>query len=144
SLQDQVLKTHLSDVIPLLVDIIDYKTHLQKRFPDQLQEKMENLHELSSALADFAQRQPESGLSDWLQSITLVRDEEGDDSGEEGVSLMTLHSSKGLEYKRVFIAGVEDGLIPHRNNMEERALLEEERRLFYVGMTRAMEKLTLV
>jgi DNA helicase-2/ATP-dependent DNA helicase PcrA len=144
ALKEQVLRAKLDDVIPLLVDGLDYKAYLQKKHSDQFQDKMENLHELSGALADFAMRQPDAKLADWLQTITLVRDEETDEAGEDGVSLMTLHTSKGLEFKRVFIVGVEDGLIPHRNNMTERVLLEEERRLLYVGMTRAREKLTLL
>src|SRR5690606_2925457 len=111
---------------------------------ENVSDKIENVHELSGALTDFGVRNPGLGLSDWLQMISLVREEEDASEQIEGVSLMTLHTAKGLEYPRVFIIGVEDGLIPHRSNIDDQMLLEEERRLFYVGMTRAREKLTLV
>ncbi|TWW09129.1 hypothetical protein E3A20_17400, partial [Planctomyces bekefii] len=84
---------------------------------------------------------PDAGVAEWLQSVTLASGE-GETKG--GVSLMTLHMSKGLEFPRVFIVGVEEGLLPHRSSMEADDSIEEERRLFYVGMTRAKERLSLL
>ena len=74
--------------------------------------------------------------------MTLVRDQK-DQETVSGVSLMTLHMAKGLEFRRVFLTGVEDGLLPHRNSADDHQQLEEERRLLYVGITRAKEKLSL-
>jgi DNA helicase-2/ATP-dependent DNA helicase PcrA len=132
----------LDKAIQEVLDATDYLEHLNKKFPDQARDKTENIYELAFAMAEFSKRHPEATLGDWLQSITLVRDE-SDPMAATGVSLMTLHMAKGLEFPRVYIAGVEEGLIPHRNNMDG-YLLEEERRLFYVGMTRAKERLSLV
>ncbi len=142
-IKSEYLSGDLFNLVPVILDAIDYKDYLAKKFPDKLEDKTGNIHELTQALSDYAHNSPDASLSDWLQMITLVR--EGEDSEEEtvGVSLMTLHVAKGLEFKSVYVVGVEDGLIPHRNNLEDNSLLEEERRLFYVGMTRAREKLTL-
>jgi len=141
--QGEFLSGDLATLVPAILDVIDYKDYLAKKFPDKLEDKVENLHELTQALTDYNHNYPDASLSDWLQLITLVR--EGEDAEDEtlGVSLMTLHVAKGLEFKSVYVVGVEDGLIPHRNNIENESLLEEERRLFYVGMTRAREKLSL-
>jgi len=143
TISQQLQKAPLAECVSLLLEMIDYKSYLQKKFPDQFLDKNENIHELSTAIANFSQRNPTSSLADWLQMVTLDREEE-EEGTMGGVSLMTLHTSKGLEFKRVFIVGVEEGLIPHRNSTDDPALLEEERRLFYVGMTRAREKLSLI
>ena len=141
-LREQLLDASLDQVVEIFLETVDYKSYLKAKFPDQFLDKNENIHELSSALAEHYRRNPEHKLSDWLQIITLVRDEE--EEANEGVSMMTLHTAKGLEYERVFIVGVEDGMLPHRSNMDDLDLLEEERRLFYVGMTRAKVKLSLL
>ena len=132
----------LSEFLPYLLKELDYKTYLQKKFPDQLQDKMSNLHELGAAIAEYSANNSKSSLANWLKDISLA--DSGDNSEEGGVHLMTLHAAKGLEFRKVYIAGVEDGLIPHSNSMEQEHDIEEERRLFYVGMTRAREKLLLL
>ena len=102
--------------------------------------RRENLQQLAAAVAEAAARGQE--LEDFLDSIALL--EENDDEGAaDGVSLMTLHSAKGLEFDVVFMAGLEDGLLPHANSRDEPEGLEEERRLAYVGMTRARKWLAL-
>lgn len=141
--KEQILKASVDEAVGVLVDLIDYREYLQRKYSDQFGDKIENIHELSNALSTFARSNPEASLFDWLQSVSLFRDEQTD-SVEQGVAMMTLHMAKGLEFERVFIAGVEEGLIPHRNNSDDKALLEEERRLLYVGMTRAKQKLSLV
>jgi len=83
---------------------------------------------------------PDATISSWIQSISLASEQNGK---EGGVTLMTLHMAKGLEYDRVYIVGMEDGILPHHNSLEDNDLIEEERRLFYVGMTRARKKLSL-
>ena len=82
-------------------------------------------------------------MSAFLSHASLEAGEGQANEGEDSVQLMTLHSAKGLEFKQVFLAGMEEGLFPHSRSSEESGRLEEERRLCYVGMTRAMEKLTL-
>ena len=102
--------------------------------------RRENLQQLAAAVAEAAVRGQE--LEEFLDSVALL--EENDDEGEaDGVALMTLHSAKGLEFDIVFIAGLEDGLLPHSNSRDEPEGLEEERRLAYVGMTRARKWLAL-
>ncbi len=128
------------EILEELIQEIDYLGYLDKKYHLQYEDKVANVHELVIALEDFHAKHPKQGLSDWLQSVTLNN---ADGEEAQGVSLMTLHSAKGLEFRRVYIGGVEDGLVPHANNVEDKELLEEERRLFYVGMTRAREKLSL-
>ncbi|NNE07008.1 MAG: UvrD-helicase domain-containing protein [Gemmatimonadetes bacterium] len=103
----------------------------------------ENIDELIAALADFERRKPSGNLVDFLAEVSLLTDIDSWDEGQEAVTLMTLHNSKGLEFPRVYIAGAEEGLLPHARSMMDESQLEEERRLFYVGLTRAMEKVTL-
>jgi DNA helicase II / ATP-dependent DNA helicase PcrA len=139
-LQRVIPTVSLSDLLAELLDQTDYRNYLRKRFVDQYPDKIENIHELGTSIAEFVHKRPADSLVDWLQSIALVSAEE---EAVDGVNLMTLHMAKGLEFKRVYIVGVEDGLIPHRSSMESAAELEEERRLLYVGMTRARERLSL-
>jgi DNA helicase-2/ATP-dependent DNA helicase PcrA len=102
--------------------------------------RRENLQQLAAAVAEATTRGQD--LEDFLDSVALL--EENDDQGApEGVALMTLHSAKGLEFDAVFLAGLEDGLLPHSNSRDDLEALEEERRLAYVGMTRARRKLAL-
>jgi DNA helicase-2/ATP-dependent DNA helicase PcrA len=102
--------------------------------------RRENLQQLAAAVAEAAVRGQD--LEEFLDSVALL--EENDEEGSsDGVALMTLHSAKGLEFDMVFLAGLEDGLLPHANSRDEPASLEEERRLAYVGMTRAKRWLGL-
>jgi DNA helicase-2/ATP-dependent DNA helicase PcrA len=102
--------------------------------------RRENLQQLASAVAEAAVRGQE--LEDFLDSVALL-EENDDETAAEAVSLMTLHSAKGLEFNVVFLSGLEDGLLPHANSRDDLASLEEERRLAYVGMTRARRRLAL-
>ena len=118
----------------------------QKEKGEKGQARVENLRELVSATREF---DPEDALDDipllaaFLDHAALEAGEGQADEYEDSVQLMTLHSAKGLEYPVVFLAGVEEGLFPHKMSLEESGRLEEERRLCYVGVTRAMEKLYL-
>jgi DNA helicase-2/ATP-dependent DNA helicase PcrA len=127
-------------VLETLLERTGYIEYVTKKFPDQAQDKIENIHELGAALADFAGAYPDATLSDWLQSVTLSSSE---GESQTGVTLMTLHMAKGLEFPRVYIVGLEENLLPHKNSLDDPESLEEERRLFYVGMTRAKERLSL-
>ena len=106
--------------------------------------RRENIQELISALREFNDTHPDSGLEEFLEEVSLVSDVDMADFGRNAVTLMTLHAAKGLEFPVVFIAGLEEGLFPVSNAMMEEKDLEEERRLFYVGMTRAMQKIHLL
>jgi DNA helicase-2/ATP-dependent DNA helicase PcrA len=142
-LKSELKSGGLANFVESLVKLTGYRTWLENKFPDKVVDKLENIHDLAGALAVFEEEGSKKGLealSDWLQSVTLVTTE---DENAQGVSLMTLHSAKGLEFDRVYIVGVEDGLLPYGSSAEDEADLEEERRLFYVGMTRARKKLSL-
>lgn len=102
--------------------------------------RRENLGQLAAAVAEAAARGQE--LEDFLDSVALLEENDQEGAGE-GVSLMTLHAAKGLEFDVVFLAGLEDGLLPHASSREDPEDLEEERRLAYVGMTRARRRLAL-
>ncbi len=106
--------------------------------PDGLN-ALENLNELINSAAEYDKQAEKPSLLDYLQQISLFSDTDAYDAASDRVSLMTLHAAKGLEFEHVFIAGVEDGLLPHErsNTGEDDEQLEEERRLFFVGITRA-------
>lgn len=142
TIKAQMSQLSLDSIVGELIKIIDYQSYLKNKFPDQYLDKMENVYELINVISQYAERNENATLSDWLESISLNREE--DKPGQKGVSLMTLHMAKGLEFRRVYIVGVEEGLLPYKANSYINALLEEERRLFYVGMTRAKEKLTIL
>ena len=106
--------------------------------------RRENIQELISALREFNDTHPAAALEDFLEEVSLVSDVDMTEFGRNVVTLMTLHAAKGLEFPVVFIAGLEEGLFPVSNAMMEEKELEEERRLFYVGVTRAMQKVHLL
>ena len=121
--------------------------HYEKEKGEKGRNRIENLDELVNAGRTFEQDDWEETEVDkmtaFISHASLEAGEGQANEGEDSVQLMTLHSAKGLEFKQVFLAGMEEGLFPHSRSSEESGQLEEERRLCYVGMTRAMEKLTL-
>lgn len=121
--------------------------HYEKEKGEKGRSRIENLDELVNAGRSFEQDDWEESEVDkmtaFISHASLEAGEGQANEGEDSVQLMTLHSAKGLEFKQVFLAGLEEGLFPHSRSSEESGRLEEERRLCYVGMTRAMEKLTI-
>ncbi len=107
--------------------------------------RYENVQELLNAIKEFTddKEREDKSLSAFLQEVTLLTDEDRSDSNEEAVTLMTIHMAKGLEFNHVYIVGMEEDLFPSQMMLSSRADLEEERRLFYVAITRAKKKLTL-
>ena len=105
--------------------------------------RIDNLNEFKSITASFEARTGSINILDFLEEISLIADIEEHRKTDDAITLMTLHSAKGLEFKVVFITGMEDGIFPHQNSFCESGGLEEERRLCYVGITRAKEKLYL-
>ena len=105
------------------------------------EERLENLEAFLSRAAEFEEVRPQSSLIEFLEDVALVADVDSYDPNADNLVLMTLHSAKGLEFPVVFIGGLENGLLPHSNSQDSLASTEEERRLFYVGITRAQSKL---
>ncbi|GAB4168801.1 MAG: DNA helicase II [Wenzhouxiangellaceae bacterium] len=142
-------ETDLGGLMLRIIERSQLITHYQSREPaDRVEARQENLDELVRAAADFEQPEEEAqiGLSLTASFLSQAALEAGDHQGaqwEDCVQLMTLHSAKGLEFPLVFIAGLEEGLFPHQKSVAEPGRLAEERRLAYVGMTRARERLYL-
>ena len=111
--------------------------------PETMEDRTENLDELRSNLARFSQENPEGTLTDFLEEIALLTDLDSYNAEADTVVLMTIHSAKGLEFPVVYIAGMEDGIFPGQQALFDPSEIEEERRLAYVGITRAKEKLVL-
>ncbi|MBD3419409.1 MAG: AAA family ATPase [Chitinivibrionales bacterium] len=108
---------------------------------EEAESRIENVNELLNTLAIWHEENSGKGLADFLEEISLVTDVDKWNRQDESVNLMTMHCAKGLEFETVFLVGLEDGLLPSQQNIDDPAKLEEERRLLYVGATRAMKKL---
>lgn len=135
--------TSVADGLTLLLSKSGYFDVLRASRDPQDEARLENLDELVAVARDFARNNPEGTIIDFLTEVALVSDADdlSDESGS--VSLMTMHTAKGLEYDAVFVTGVEEDLIPHRISAGEPGGPQEERRLFYVGITRARKRLHL-
>ena len=123
-----------------------YLAELQVSNDPQDESRIENLRELEAVAREYEDATPEGGLAEFLERVSLVADSDQiPDAPEDGgvVTLMTLHTAKGLEFPVVFLTGVEDGVFPHMRSLGNTTELEEERRLAYVGITRARERLYL-
>jgi ATP-dependent DNA helicase UvrD/PcrA len=120
-----------------------YLAALEEERTIEAQGRIENLQELSGVAAEISAREPETDLAGFLEQVSLVGEQDEYDEDESAITLMTLHIAKGLEFPVVFIVGLEDGVFPHYRSMTDSAELEEERRLAYVGITRARQRLYL-
>ena len=120
-----------------------YLLELEAERTVEAEGRIENIRELGGVAAEFEQRSPDGSLSDFLEQLSLVSEQDEYDEESGSVTLMTLHNAKGLEFPVVYIIGLEDGVFPHYRSMGDPAQLEEERRLMYVGVTRARERLYL-
>ena len=132
---DELTPAHLIDA---LVRRLDYLRYLSDGTP-QGEARIENVKELLSVAAEYQ----DVGLAGFLEEVSLISDIDSADLGSDAVVLMTLHSAKGLEFPAVFITGLEEGVLPHSRALYDANEMEEERRLMYVGMTRAREELCL-
>ena len=136
-IESQKLKSNLPALIDYITNRINYKGYIDDG-TDIGQSKVENVKELINVSSEY------KSLNAFLEAIALMESEEkSDKDANSAVNLMTLHSSKGLEFPVVFMIGLEEGLFPHSKSMLEQADLEEERRLCYVGITRAKERLLI-
>jgi DNA helicase-2/ATP-dependent DNA helicase PcrA len=123
--------------IRFVLDGMGYAEYLRQEDPDRWEERVENVFELLSLLP------AEGSLAEMLAEATLFTDRDQEDDGGDRVNLLTLHAAKGLEFPVVFLVGMEEGIFPHSRCLEEPEGVREERRLCYVGMTRAMQRLFL-
>ncbi len=124
-----------------LLEDAGYIHALQEEGSEEAFSRIENIFEFTKAIKDFEEVNEGATLSDFLDHVALISDVDSYDQEAGRVTLMTLHAAKGLEFPVVFMAGMEEGLFPHSRSMDDADALEEERRLCYVGMTRAMEHL---
>ena len=129
----------------LLKAVMDKSGYLEeiKKDDEEGDSRLENIGELLSATMEFETKYPDAGLEDFLAQMALMSDIDNVQNDNEAIIMMTLHSAKGLEYPYVFITGLEEGLFPSQRSYFEEHQMEEERRLMYVGITRARERLYL-
>lgn len=142
------LKKEITDVSPpeainLIAEKSGYLAELEKKGTVEAEGRIEDIRELVSVAASFSELYPGAGVNAFLERISLITDIDMFDKTEDSVTLMTVHNAKGLEFPVVFIVGLEEGLFPHSRSLYDEDELEEERRLCYVGITRAMDKLYL-
>ena len=133
----------VSELIKEVLNKTGYIKALELENTAQAENRIENLEELLTVAMEFEEEEAETGLANFLESITLASDIDNLEENEEAVTLMTLHSAKGLEFPVVFLVGMEEGIFPSYKSIGEPKELEEERRLCYVGLTRAEEFLYL-
>lgn len=133
----------VSDIYDGLLVKTGYLKNLELQNTVEAEGRIENLLEFKSVIYDFEKENPQLSLSEFMERIALLSEIDNHDAGEDAVVLMTLHSAKGLEFPVVFMPGMEDGLFPGWRAFEKPDGIEEERRLCYVGMTRAMQRLYL-
>jgi len=134
-------KTPLPAFIDLVLDASGYREDLKQERSSEADARLENLEELIAAAEDYVRGQEDATLEGFLDGVALVSDVDELPDGARGVTLMTLHSAKGLEFPVVFLTGMEEGVFPHVRAMDSVDEIEEERRLCYVGITRAKERL---
>ncbi len=143
---EQSMALDTTELIDLAVERTGYGAMLRED-KEHGEERMENLQELRASAEQFSGSDERGQLTDFLENVALVSDVDGLQGGDDSeidadaITLITLHQAKGLEYDAVFLVGLEDGMLPHSRSLEDPAQLEEERRLLYVGMTRARKRL---
>jgi DNA helicase-2/ATP-dependent DNA helicase PcrA len=143
------LRHHLNDgagparMVEFAAQESGYVAELEEQRTVEAEGRLENIRELGSVAVELMAREPDAGLEEFLEQVSLVGEQDEFEEEDSTVTLMTLHIAKGLEFPVVFIVGMEDGIFPHYRSMTDAAALEEERRLAYVGITRAQERLYL-
>ncbi|HLS93832.1 MAG TPA: 3'-5' exonuclease, partial [Microbacterium sp.] len=140
---EQAPPSSVAEGLQVLLNKSGYLDTLRQSRDPQDEARVENLDELVAVTREFARNNPEGTIIDFLTEVALVADSDDLDDASGTVSLMTLHTAKGLEFDTVFLTGVEEDLIPHRISAGEPGGPQEERRLFYVGITRARKRLYL-
>ncbi|HBE19348.1 MAG TPA: DNA helicase UvrD [Cyanobacteria bacterium UBA11149] len=141
--QGEVENFSAAGILRGIMDESGYIEDLQKQGTEEAENRLENISELYNAVQEFAEENNDTTLQSFLGNASLASDLDNLEEGQKAVSLMTLHSAKGLEFPVVFLVGLEQGLFPHTRSINDPVALEEERRLCYVGITRAEEQLFL-
>jgi len=132
----------VAEFLDLVLDRTRYRSYLLDDI-EEGEDRWDNVKELRTVAADFVDVPAPDGLNAFLEQVALVSDVDNADDGGDGLTLITLHQAKGLEFPTVFMVGMEEGMLPHMRSFDDPAQMEEERRLCYVGMTRAKERLYL-
>jgi DNA helicase-2/ATP-dependent DNA helicase PcrA len=133
-----------AEVLEAVLDRTGYLAELASSSDPQDESRVENLAELVGVAREFSERVPDGGVPEFMEQVSLVADADTvPGEGDGVVTLMTLHAAKGLEYPAVFLTGLEDGVFPHLRTLGDERELQEERRLAYVGITRARQRLYL-
>jgi DNA helicase-2/ATP-dependent DNA helicase PcrA len=141
---DAARQDDVATLIGKMLDRTGYLKDLRDEDTEEANERIENLMELVSAAREYETREPEASLGGFVDRLSLLSEADEESGTKEArVWMMTMHAAKGLEFPTVIIAGLEEGLFPHSRSAEDEEELEEERRLCYVGMTRAREQLVL-
>src|SRR5262249_9753832 len=144
TLTDMARRESVSIALGKILDQSGYLRELHEEHSEEAESRVENLAELVSAAREYESREAEPSLGGFVDGLSLLSDADEEQGARDArVWLMTLHSAKGLEFPVVILAGLEEGLFPHSRSSEDEEELEEERRLCYVGMTRARSKLVL-
>lgn len=135
----------ISDVMELLLEETGYKRDLEIEDTDEARGRIENIDELFNKIIDFEIKNEDASLNKFLEEVALVADIDSLDESQDYVVMMTIHSAKGLEFPKVFLCGMEDGLFPSYMTIisDDKTEIEEERRLCYVAITRAMDSITI-
>lgn len=131
----------LPEFIAYIIEETGYLRELKQEDTEEAQSRIENLQELVNVARDFSPEDDNNILGEFLAQVALVSDLDETPDSDNAVTLMTLHAAKGLEFETVFLAGLEEGIFPHSRSLNNNIEMEEERRLMYVGVTRAKQKL---
>jgi DNA helicase-2/ATP-dependent DNA helicase PcrA len=134
----------VAQIVEMTWDITGYMDELTSERSFEALSRQENLRELAGVANEYDESADEPSLADFLERVALITDTDTTEGEEAGVTFMTLHNAKGLEFPAVFMVGMEEGVFPHIRSLTEPDQLEEERRLCYVGITRAKERLYLL
>jgi len=132
---------HGSILLKTIIDKINYMDFIKENKSENADDRIENISEFLGAMADYEEEFENKSIAGFLESVALTGDSDIEEGSNDGVKLMTLHSAKGLEFPIVFVMGAETGLLPYIRYGDEDMDMEEERRLMYVGMTRAQKNL---
>ncbi len=137
----------LGEIADVILQVTDYRTWISRDDSEESSERLENIQEFVGELTFFSEEQPEATLADYLEQVALLSPADGDGDGADGefgaITLMTVHSAKGLEFSRVYLTGMEEGLFPHARVLDDHEEMEGERRLAYVAVTRAKRRLMI-
>ena len=142
-------KISLADFVEKVITVSTYRKHLEESSKTDStgkeHDRLENIDEFINSAIEYEERTDNPSLEEFLQEISLLTSEENPENKQaEAVTLMTIHNAKGLEFNTVFLTGLEEGTFPHANSLNSDAQIEEERRLAYVGITRAMDRLYII